>query len=336
MSVIFVESFDHFTSTNNSFSKWTGTNSSVINTAPVRRAGSSYLNNIQTGTGNGVIRTLGSNYGTLCCGTGIRHPYSDAHTGIIFRDAGTAQITFRLTTTGAVEVFRGLTTTGTRIGLSGPAVTPDNQWVYMECKARIANAGEYEVRIDGSVVLVSGTGLADTANTANEYANELYLVGYANYDDLYLTDGTFLGDCRVDCLFPTASGTYTQHTPLSGFNWDNVNDASPDQGTTYNSSGVSGTIDTFYFTPLPGVSGSIYAVQWNACIARDAPGVIYGQPIYMPDSVPGNYYIDPSKYQAFDAYTTYSDIWESPLSNPGGPWLSGQITSGQFGIRTLL
>lgn len=335
MSVIFMESFDHFSTTNNSFSKWTGTSATVQNTAPVRRVGSSYLFNIQTGTGNGIIRTLSSNYGTLCCGTGIRHPYSDTHTGIVFRDAGTAQITFRLTTTGAVEVFRG-TTSGTRIGISNPAVTPDNQWVYMECNAVLSATGSYEVKIDGTQVLLSGAGLANTITTANSYANQLYLVGYAYYDDLYLTDGAFLGDCRVDCLFPTASGSYTQHTPSTGSNWQNVDDSSPDQGTTYNSSGVSGTIDTYYFTTLPPVSGTIYAVQWNACVARDAPGVIYTQPIYMPDSTPGNYYIDPSTYQAFDAYTTYSDLWESPPSNPGGPWLSGIISSGQFGFRTLL
>ena len=64
---------------------------------------------------------------------------------------------------------------------------------------------------------------AVSANTVRVGMLETTLIGTLDIDDLYICDGTgsaphntFLGDCRVDTLLPTADGTAQQWTPSTG------------------------------------------------------------------------------------------------------------------------
>lgn len=87
-------------------------------------------------------------------------------------------------------------------------------------------------------------------------------------DDLYVLDGSgsapwnaFLGDVRVDSRNPTGSGATTGWTPSIGSNWQNVDDATPDDDTTYNIATSSGLTDTFVFQDAPVLGAVIYGVQ---------------------------------------------------------------------------
>ena len=79
------------------------------------------------------------------------------------------------------------------------------------------STGTNEVRVNGQV-WGSGSGLNTTAGNATGYdigacyGGGTTSLGGAGWDDLYFADD-FLGDIRVDTIYPSAEGTTTQWTP---------------------------------------------------------------------------------------------------------------------------
>ena len=179
------------------------------------------------------------------------------------RDAGTNQCSVRVNTDGTLSVLRGSTVLATSI-----LAISINTWYYIEFKVTIADAGTYQVRVNGVDWIASGSG--DTQATANASANQiaLYQAGsYSSYfDDLYVCDGTgasnnnFLGDVRVDALLPSGAGTTTAWTPSTGANYTCVDEAAPND-TDYVESATANQVDTYAMGNLPYAAGSVFAVQ---------------------------------------------------------------------------
>jgi hypothetical protein len=99
-----------------------------------------------------------------------------------------------------------------------------NQFNYFEIKATIHDTtGSIELRINGvpALNLVN----QDTRNAGTGVVNAIRIGGTNSFgpiwamDDLYIcntsgsTNNDFLGDIRVDTLYPNADGTYSQWTP---------------------------------------------------------------------------------------------------------------------------
>jgi hypothetical protein len=149
-------------------------------------------------------------------------------------NGGTIHVTLVLAlSTGLLQVWRGNNSTGTVIGsvtLSGSAIATGT-WGYWEFKCTLSDTvGEVHVRYNSAAVLdITG---ADTKNAGTKtvidtvaYANGLSTVGIAFTDDYYLVTGTgapndFLGDCKVQTVYPNGNGDYSQ---LVGSDADSVN-----------------------------------------------------------------------------------------------------------------
>lgn len=164
---------------------------------------------------------------------------------------------------------------------------PLNGWVFLEVRVKVHDTlGEVEVRADGAVIL-SITGI-DTRNGGTGVVNRAYFgvgpngannsgVAYA-YDDTYavIVDGVepqdFLGDVRVDTLMPNGAGSQTDFTPLAGANYQNVDEATADDDTTYNSGDTAGQRDLFALDDHPVSAGSVYGLQVTGTLRKDDAG----------------------------------------------------------------
>lgn len=144
-----------------------------------------------------------------------------------------------------------------------------NVWHYLEFKLTVhQTTGSASVKLDGSTVINFSGG--DTQST--DYTRiDGFRVGFnrsgafnnrlVQLDDLYVTDGDFLGDIKVEARRPTVDGFNQDWTPSAGaLNYDMVDDLTPDESSTYNSGGV-GDIDTFVTQDLVTTSGTVHGIQ---------------------------------------------------------------------------
>ena len=188
------------------------------------------------------------------------------------------QVGVGLDTNRRLIVYRGSVST---VLATGTTVLPNGAWTYIEFKAKVdPTTGTYEVRINGlATPELSATG-QNTRNSSNSFLTGFRLLVSANaiscrFDDIYFLDTTgsaplndFLGETRVQTLWPTGAGASTQWTPSVGSNWQNVDDGNGgnmDSDTTYNSSATVGQIDSFALQDLSGTP-TVYSVAmtWDA------------------------------------------------------------------------
>lgn len=165
----------------------------------------------------------------------------------------------------------------------GTSTTTVSTGVYVELKITFADSGAFDLRING-VSEASGTsdfknGSAPaTADTLQLGNLSVFSAATAQFDDLYLcdamgsTNNDFLGDCRVDALYPTGAGNYTQFTPSAGANWETVDDATPN-GTDYVDSSTVGHRDSYAMGNLTALASStVFGVQISAAAKKDNSG----------------------------------------------------------------
>lgn len=168
---------------------------------------------IQLGNGQSITKTLPANYSRLIGGVRFSSTLG-TNGGLSFLDAGTAQASITVNTTGTFSVRTG-GVAGTALGTSAATVTASTTH-YLEWDITFGNAGTYQLWLDGISILGPTTG--DTTATANNFANQLQLVLPAGtntvfYDDLYQfdTSGTannavLLTSPRIETQFPSSDG----------------------------------------------------------------------------------------------------------------------------------
>ena len=251
MSLLFCDSFDHYTSAADLALKWsTNPGGSPISAGNGRRGTASLrLTNAQLA---GVEKNLASTYSTLIIGFNAKFGALVADAQFVtFMEGSTVHVALHIQNTGAIAIKRGSTVLAT----SGTGIVQENVDAYIELKATIHDStGAYEIRVNGVNVL-SATN-QDTRNGGTTGLIDKIRMIFAassgcNFDDLYLNDTSgsanndFLGDCRVDCALVNAAGNYTQWTPSAGSNFQNVDDAAPDDDTTYNETDVDAEKDSY-------------------------------------------------------------------------------------------
>lgn len=144
-------------------------------------------------------------------------------------------------------------------------------WVSMHFRVH-ATLGKWTVSVDGIQQVdfsgdTIGTGSADTINGV------LFGVGegpnpdpFYTWDDIIITDGIggapfngLLADRRIETLRPDGAGTATNFAPFpaDAVNWDKVDEATPDDDTTYVEDSVSAQRDTYTHTNMTLTPASI-------------------------------------------------------------------------------
>lgn len=163
------------------------------------------------------------------------------------------------------QAFNG--TSSGAVGWAGTsAVTsswlPTSGWTYVSIRVfRSATVGTVDVWFNGANVL-SLTGV----NTTSGSAGEMDFSGGFKMSDLMLqasntASDTPIGDSAVTLILPTGPGSNSGFTPTgAASNWQAVDDAPPDDDTSYDSSAVVGTKDSYAMADLGASVSTVYGV----------------------------------------------------------------------------
>lgn len=152
-------------------------------------------------------------------------------------------------------------------------------WHYIEMKVKShQTAGEVEVRVNGCPVLQ-----VDTVNTMHTSGKVSSRGGLGRYvqpassqymrvDDYYICDGSgntcndFLGNCRIETLWPTADDTVNWTTTANGADhYDNIDRTQRDGTTDYVEEASSNVSDLFTLEDTGVTWNTIHGVcTWTA------------------------------------------------------------------------
>ncbi len=192
---IFIDGFDHYTQAEASL-KWFSAGG--IETANTGRRGSRGCWHGQI-SGNIVSRAFPKS-SHVVLGFAYR---SDGYYGfgisIYFRYGGVNQFMVSMTGIGQLTAQRS----DAAIDATSDRSMTRDAWHYIEIGAIIADAGGYEIRVDGTAAGWIPWRSLDTLVTAGGGFTDLVIAGSGYVDDLYLTYGDELkwfGDSRVDTL----------------------------------------------------------------------------------------------------------------------------------------
>ena len=277
--LIFGDSFQHYqTDVGELSSKWTA--AGVMATAQVGPSLSMFdvvRDQVLHASGNGVnywAKVLAANYAAGTLGTYFRTgSFTQVSTIISALDAGAVQLDVRYTTGGLITVTRN----GTVLFTSTNALAINTPY-HIEFLFTIdQTTGTYEVKVDGSSVgWVPQQTAADTANTANEYFNEIRVHGFDDngsgsgnhrYSHLYLLEGlNSVGPSVGRIMAPVGAGTNAAWTPNYASNWANV--VSADGDYTFNQSATAAQQDSHSLTDAP--SNTVHGVQAVLQVRQDA------------------------------------------------------------------
>jgi hypothetical protein len=266
--------------------------------------------------------------------------------GVYDLNANREHVHLRANADGSIAAYRGSTAvfgpgnpiSATLLGSSAGSVLAAGVYAYVELKVVIHDsAGAVTVRVNGTAVLTLTS--IDTANGSSAWTS-VWLGCYGegktvDFDDVYVLDGTgaapwntFLGDCRVDPLVPTAAGATTGWTPSTGANWQNVDDAAPNGDTDYNSAATSPLTDTFVVQDAPVVGATIYGLQHCLNMKKSDAGVCTVAPVIRHSGVdyPGT---------ALSPGLTYAYGLQIAATNPGtsAAWVEADFNAAQFGYK---
>jgi hypothetical protein len=257
--------FEGFGSTVGSYlsdyhTQWTSTNFAAPGSAAVGRR-SGYGMRISTTISAYAEYDIESEYSSLIVGFAIKPPTGGTPNGAFmqFRDSSdTVQFVVDLTAAGRVRVKSA--TGGSVLAESSDAAISFDVYQYFEIKCTIdSSSGTVQVRVDGADV-IPATGSLNTQQAGSGGAQKLLWHSWSNgvntdYDDLYLCDTSgasfndFLGDIKVDPVFPDADGNYSQFTPSTGTDhYDVIDDVGPGGLTEYNEAATVGYRDSFDIT----------------------------------------------------------------------------------------
>lgn len=232
-----------------------------------------------------------------------------------------------------------------------------NTWYYLEVKAKRSTSsvsGDIEVRINGSTVMTPTTGFVQTVDKWTDFClgdegNQSFNhtgTGTLDFDDMYLIDDqgshntTFLGDCRVETLFPTAAGASTQWTPLNANpNYQQVNEVFADGDTSYNSTSGVGNRDSYAVADLSSLPTTVFGVATYALARVDAAET--NRTINTSVRSGGSYSDGPTSLAIASAYQAPSSISACSATaifetDPSGSVWDGNTVNGlEAGIKLV-
>jgi len=334
MSLLFIEGFDHAANGTDILRKWTGTYNFTVQTG---RDGTGYCYYADF-SNEFLYKQFNWSKDEIVLGVAMQvnaYPTPNA-AQILLMDAGTIQVCTIINTSGYFEFRRGAYN-GTLLGTS-TNIFPTGTWQYVEIKIKFHNSTGYIVCKINVVEEVNATGL-DSSQSGNEYFNRIRLGnpsgGSAYYDDLYILDLTgsinndFLGDCKVETVYPDGAGNSTEWTPVGeASNYLCVDEINPDDDSTYvTSSGIS-ALDLYTYDNITAGVAEVYGIQINPLARKDDAGEVSLEHYVRVNSTD---YVVGSGTMG-DSYIYYPVlVEESP--NTSTQWTVNEINALEVGIN---
>jgi hypothetical protein len=252
----------------------------------------------------------------------------DAHSTypfIAFFNGADVHAKFHLTTTGQIRSYGsgGLLDTS-------EVVLNVGAWHFIEIKVYChTSAGTIDIKVDGK--LITSLTSIDTQDNATEILKVRFGGIYqttAYLDDWYIADDKFYGDSRIYTIRPDSDETHSDFTPLSGSNYENVDDAKIDNDSSYNESSQQGDKDSFGVT-LPAVVGDIHGVQLTNSLRKEGgatakvKNLIRSNSTDYPDAIENTLAV------------SYASFVSMHLTDPddSNPWTKAKIEAAEFGVE---
>jgi len=361
MAIVFMDGFDHYAS-GDRLKKWDREGGYIwghntIENRTRRRSGTSYLwigrghhlnkDVVDTDTGEHIYTCVVG----AACYLGGPDIYGIGVGSIILR--GPSGNLFVLTANGAngrVSLKIG----GILVAETETDYCDILTWMHLELKVVIhPSAGSYEVRWNEEFTF--GDSDIDTEVYEGQGIDEVILdnSGSGGFDDFYILDGNspnndFLGDCRIDTIYPNGAGAYSDFTPSAGTNYENVHDKTVDQEATgfggfiadsfgnidddgtYNESAVVGNKDTYNHESPPSLPTTIYGITQNSCVRKTDAGRRYITQLIRTNSMD---YYTVDEYKLTDFYKVIQRTGLDHNPNDSLPWEEADITTLQSGVK---
>lgn len=212
----------------------------------------------------------------------------------------------------------------------GPLVAPitDGVWTHIEVRVEISSS---DVTMD-LYINNEHIGQLTTGHAGNSMPNPTaYRFGWKGvrfWSNLFIDNGvTRKGDSSVITLWVDGNDSPTDWIPLSGTNYEMVDETRCDQDTTYNSSANVDDEDRFTLQNLP-TDGDILGIQVVACVKKTAEG---SGNFKLRISDGTNTHDSVDYYPAYNNYRFFRFIVEN---NPwtGLPWTKSDIDGLRVGI----
>jgi hypothetical protein len=215
-----------------------------------------------------------------------------------------------------------------------------NQWYYVEYKTKFLGAsGTTEVRLNGLQEIAPATanyGSVQPVQWALQSTDGFST--FSLYDDVYMLDGAgvgnndFLGDMRVETIWPSGDGSNLQWTPNSGVtHFNRVNETTPDDDTTYNFDSTAGHRDSYTFPALSIASGNVYGMTVNLYVRKDDAATRQIASVVRQGGV--NYDGAAGTPALSTTYAFYQTVYD--VDPTGAGWSIATVNGDEFGIKTV-
>lgn len=174
--------------------------------------------------------------------------------------------------TGHLVIRKGFS----NIGKTTKPVFSMNRWIYYVLDITFNNTtGIIKVYVDGNLVIDLQN--IDTTETGNNFATQFNFSDSGTdrfIDDLYVLHGSTgvlnpVFDLRISSIFPNSAGAFTEWTPLTGNNFQNVQNNPPDFDTTYNFTNTPGARDFYNIQDIAEDNNPVFhGMQLNSFIRK--------------------------------------------------------------------
>ena len=340
MALLFIDGVDHYDSSAEMLRKW-----DVVDIASIQTTGGRFGGGAIRMIGNDDIEKIFTASSTVVIGLAVRidETQTNGNTQLLeFRNGGTIQVTISLTPGGGFNIERGVSTD---IANTSGDWIHNNTWHYIEALVTIsATVGVVTIQVDGNqVATFTGLDTLVTGTTVDRIAID-YAGGTGStmdIDDVYILDDTggvndaFLGDCKIDTLFPDADGNYTQFTTTNPASptthWDKVEEPAVDT-TSYNETVTANHKDTFTMDDLATITNeTIFGVQ-QVSHGQDTAGTSNFRNILRISSTDYNGATQ-ALLNATDAF--YMEPWDQDPNAGPGAWVASVIDGMESGYEDL-
>jgi hypothetical protein len=336
MALLFMDGFDHYGNPDSQvvYKGWTYDWTATWDMATVGRFGYGYCFRV-TGNYGWIKKNLEVNKSTIYFGgaikkTGLNTPVvSTTYNLLEFRDeSDVRQVALCINANYGINAYRNTTL----LGSSADDVFIDQHWQYLEVKVTIsATVGEVTARINGTQVLN-----LTSQNTKNvgDYIRYFVLRCVHNdndslWDDLYVDDSQFHGDCRIKTFVPdSVSSTNNDFTASAGNKDDCVDEAPPTDDTDYIYSDTLNDKQTFGITT--GSLGTVIGIQLNNLCRVDAGGDRKITPLIRSNST--NYSGTEIANNVPANFKFESEIFETDPDDSSA-WTQTKLEAAEFGLE---
>ena len=269
MALLFVDSFDHYTSFASLTNKW----DSFVSTATiVAGAGRRGTRALRLGAGHYINKSVPLNSPTITIGGALTYATFSNNNLFYFggSDLGFDQVhcSFYINAGSGISAWRGRQYV--LLGSSTNGILAPGAYKYIEAQVFVsATVGTVTVKVDGATVLAltNVNTKGDPTQPGIMYVGVGGAGGTNSWDDVYITDATganntgFLGDSRVDLVLPNGEGNYLQWTPTGGGTHYTQIDDVPNQIATNVLDSTVGNIDCYTMQDISAIGSTIFGAQ---------------------------------------------------------------------------